>query len=95
MVKSEHTAPGHKLERAGTQPRGWQLLPRPLPCNSQNLLGNRFQTTDSKSEKPGKTISVYLETFLLHLISLGWQRSLGWEMSFFLPTEGREEEWKL
>ena len=95
MVKPEHTAPGHKLERAGTQSRGWQLLPRPLPCNSQNLLGKRFETTDSKSEKPGKTISVCLETFLLHLISLGWQRSLGWEMSFFLLTEGREEEWKL
>lgn len=78
--KSEHTAPGHKLERAGTQPRLAAVTQALLPCNSQNLLGKRFQTTDKlKSEKPGKTISVCLETFLLHLISGAGAEKSGWK----------------
>lgn len=71
MVKSEHTAPGHKLESRYPAQRkeDSSCFSGPCTCISQSLLGNKFQTTtDCKTEKPGKTILLHLETFFLHSV---------------------------
>lgn len=98
MVKSEHTA-GDKTRGSRYPARRTEdgsCCPGPCTCIFQSLMGNRLQTaTDSKTEKPGKTILEYLETFLLHSVSLGWQRCQECEMLFLLLMWGREEELKL
>lgn len=90
-VKSEHTAPGHKLRGQVGLPVGLAAVTQLLPCTRIYWAkGFKPQTANLRSQK--KTISVCLETFLLHLISLGLAEKSGMGNEFLCQTEGREEE---